>query len=84
MAIRTRITITLAKPAPQNEGRAFFLPVFETHYSNHVAIWRLAGAADPLAVSDKVSQLRLPLCDSAIDCVQFFGEWAVFRQDLCQ
>jgi len=24
MAIRTRITITLAKPAPQNEGRAFF------------------------------------------------------------
>jgi hypothetical protein len=57
------------------------LPVFETHYSNHVAIWRLAGAADPLAVSDKVSQLRLPLCDSAIDCVQFFDEWAVFRQD---
>jgi len=44
----------------------------------------LAGAADPLAVSDKVSQLRLPLCDSAIDCVQFFDEWAVFRQDLCQ
>jgi hypothetical protein len=37
-----------------------------------------------LAVSDKVSQLRLALCDSAIDCVQFFDEWAVFRQDLCQ
>jgi hypothetical protein len=36
----------IQKPAPQNEGRAFFLPVFETQYSSHAVIWGLACAAD--------------------------------------
>ena len=36
----------IQKPAPQKEGRAFFLPVFETQYSSHAVIWGLACAAD--------------------------------------
>ena len=68
-------------PAPQNWGAGIFLPVFETQYASHAVICLLARAPDQQQLATRLRMQGHLICDSAIDCVQFFDELVVFTQD---
>ena len=62
-------------------GSGHFLLVFETQYSSHAVIWWLARAPDQQQLATMLRMQGHLICDSAIDCVQFFDELVVFTQD---
>ena len=59
-------------------------PFLESVHSGHAVVWCLARAPDQQQLATRLRMLSPPICDSAIDCVQFFVELVVFEQDLCQ